>query len=95
MPFVPVRLKSLIRKLYDFEPKTLGEHIRRRRLVLSITQDEAALRLGVNVWTVHNWETVETKPEIRFIPALTAFLGYDPEPADTVTLAGRLVSQRR
>ncbi len=95
MPFVRVRLKLLIRKLYDFEPKTLGEHIRRRRLVLSITQDEAALRLGVNVWTVHNWETVETKPEIRFIPALTAFLGYDPEPADTGTLAGRLVSKRR
>jgi transcriptional regulator with XRE-family HTH domain len=95
LPFVRVRLKSLIRKLYDFEPKTLGDHIRRCRLILSITQEETALRLGVNAWTVLNWETGETKPEIRFIPALTAFLGYDPEPADTGTLAGRLVSKCR
>jgi transcriptional regulator with XRE-family HTH domain len=69
--------------------------LRRRRLVLSITQEETAERLGVNVWTVHNWETEETKPEIRFIPALVAFLDYDPEPVDERSLAGRLVSKRR
>lgn len=65
---------------------------RRRRHVLSITQEEAALWPGVNVWTVHNWETGQLKPAIQFIPALVGFLGYDPEPADTGTLAGRLVA---
>lgn len=95
MPFVRVRLKSLIRQAHDFEPKTVGEHIRRRRLVHSITQDEAALRLGVNAWTVHNWETGETKPAIQFIPGLVTFLGYDPEPVDQETLAGRLIAKRR
>jgi transcriptional regulator with XRE-family HTH domain len=90
-----VRLKSLIRKLYDFEPMTLGDHVRRRRLMLSITQEETAARLGVNAWTVLNWETGETKPAIQFIPALIRFLGYDPEPVDTGTLAGRLVAKRR
>ena len=95
MPFVRVRLKSLIRRHCDFEPRTLGDHIRRRRLVLSITQEEAALRLGVNPWTVLNWETGETKPAIQFIPALVGFLGYDPEPIDTGTLAGQLVAKRR
>ena len=74
--------KSLIQKAWDFEPQTLGDHIRRRRLVLSIAQEEAAARLGVNAWTVHNWETGATKPAIQFIPALTAFLGHDPEPVD-------------
>lgn len=63
--------------------------------MLSITQEEAAEQLGVNAWTVHNWETGQTKPEIRFIQALVAFLGYDPEPINEETLAGRLVAKRR
>lgn len=95
MPFVRVWLKSLIRQSYDFEPQGLSDHIRRRRLVLSITQEEAAVQLGVNAWTVHNWETEATKPAIQFIPALVVFLGYDPEPVDMGTLAGRLVGKRR
>lgn len=95
MPYVRIRLKSLIRQSYDFEPKILGDHIRRRRLVLSITQKEAAARLGLNAWTIHNWEPGATKPMIQFIPPLVGFLGYDPEPVDAGTLAGRLVAKRR
>ncbi len=63
--------------------------------MLSLTQEETAERLGVNAWTVLNWETGQSKPEIRFIPALVSFLGYDPEPVETGTLAGRLVAKRR
>jgi DNA-binding XRE family transcriptional regulator len=63
--------------------------------MLAITQEEAAARLGVNAWTVHNWETGQRKPEIRFLPSLVDFLGYDPEPVDEGTLAGRLVAKRR
>ena len=95
MPFVRVRLKSLIRLIHDFEPQRLGDYIRRRRLMLAITQEEAALRLGVNAWTVHNWEIGATKPAVQFLPALTALIGYDPEPVDQGTLAGRLVAKRR
>ena len=95
MPYVQIRRKSLIQKAWGFELQTLGEHIRRRRFMLAITQEEAAALLGVNAWTVHNWETGQRKPEIRFIPALVEFLGYDPEPVDEGTLAGRLVAKRR
>jgi transcriptional regulator with XRE-family HTH domain len=95
LPFVRISRKSLIQQAWEFEPQSLGEHIRRRRLMLAITQEEAATRLGVNAWTVHNWETGQRKPEIRFIPALVEFLGYDPEPVDEGTLAGRLVAKRR
>jgi DNA-binding XRE family transcriptional regulator len=73
-----IRGDSLIQKAWDFEPKTLGDHIRRRWLMLSITQEEAALRLGVNAWTAHNWETRQPKPIIQFILAPVAFLGCDP-----------------
>ncbi len=85
----------MIRKPYDFEPKTLGDHIRRRRLMLSLTQEETAERLGVNAWTVLNWETGQSKPAIQFIPALIGFLGYDPEQVHQGTLAVRLVAKRR
>lgn len=73
----------------------MGDHIRRRRLILAITQEEAGALLKVNTWTVHNWETGQRKPEIRFIQALVAFLGYGPESVEEETLAGRLVAKRR
>jgi transcriptional regulator with XRE-family HTH domain len=92
---VRISRKSLIQKASDFEPKTLGDHIRRRRQLLSITQEEAAARLGVNAWTILNWETGQTKPAIQFIPALVGFLGYDPEPVEEGSLAGRLIAKRR
>ena len=73
----------------------MGDHIRRSRLIFEITQKEAALRLGVDAWTVHNWETGERRPEIRFIPAFVGFLGYDLEPVHSETFADRLVSKGR
>lgn len=63
--------------------------------LLSNSQDEAALKLGVNDWTVLNWETGQMKPAIQFVPALVEFLGYDPEPVEEGTLAGRLIAKRR
>lgn len=95
MPYVQIRRKSLIQKAWGFEPKSVGEHVRRRRLILSLTQKELAPILGVDPWTVHNWETGQSAPEIRVIPALVFFLGYDPEPPDKGTLVGRLVAKRR
>lgn len=45
--------------------------MRRRRLMLAITHEEAVALLGVNAWTVHNWERGQTKPAIQFIPPRT------------------------
>jgi transcriptional regulator with XRE-family HTH domain len=84
----------LIPKPYDFIPTTLGEHIRRRRLEIGLTQKEAANKLEVNPWTILNWEKGHTKPPIAVIPAITEFLGYDPflEPK---TLPQHLLARRR
>jgi len=49
---MPITLKALKPKETDFEPQTLGEHVRKRRLELKLTQKQAAERLGVNPWTV-------------------------------------------
>lgn len=75
-------------KGYPLEPRSLGEHIRKRRLDLGLLQAEVAAEIGVTESTVWNWEH-GTEPELRHIPAALAFLGYVPweEPEDPV---GRL-----
>src|SRR3990172_860195 len=83
LQFVPIKLKSLNPKETDFEPRTLGAHLRRRRLEMKLTQKEVADQLGVVPWTVLNWEKGRTQPLIKFIPAIVGFLGYDPFPQPT------------
>jgi DNA-binding XRE family transcriptional regulator len=63
----------------------IGDHIRKRRLDLGLTQIELAGQLGVTKSTVWNWEH-GTEPELIHIPAVLAFLGNAPweEPADAV-----------
>ncbi|MBI3592000.1 MAG: helix-turn-helix domain-containing protein [Nitrospirae bacterium] len=60
-------------KGYPMEPLTLGEHIRKRRLDLELLQVEVAAEIGVTESTVRNWEH-GTEPELRYIPAVIAFL---------------------
>jgi len=62
------------------EPQTIGDHIRRRRLRLKMLQGEVAGQIGVDTTTVFNWEANTARPEIRYMPAVIAFLGYNPLP---------------
>jgi len=80
LQFVPITLKALKPKETDFEPQTLGEHVRKRRLELGLTQSQAAEQLGASPWTVLNWEKGHTEPPIESMPAIIRFLGYDPLP---------------
>jgi transcriptional regulator with XRE-family HTH domain len=94
LQFAPITLKALKPKETDFEPETLGEHVRKRRLELRLTQTQAAERLGVNPWTVLNWEKEHTEPPIESMPAIIRFLGYGlfPEPKN---IPERLLAKRR
>ena len=91
---MPIKLKSLKPKETDFEPHTLGEHIRKRRLVLTLTQKEVAAQLGVVPWTILNWEKGHTQPPMASLPGLARFLGYDPFPQPK-TLSQHLLAKRR
>ena len=57
---------------------TLGDHIRAKRLDLDLQQKEAARRIGVNPWTILNWEKNNTQPHSRTNPNIMKFLGYCP-----------------
>ncbi len=75
------------------EPKTIGDHIRKRRLGSKMTQREVAAQFGVDETSVHNWEGNLSNPEIRYIPSIIQFLGYNPLPAAN-GLADQLVRHR-
>ena len=91
---MPIRLKALKPKETDFEPQTLGEHVRKRRLILEINQHEAGMRLGVTPQTVLHWEKGQTEPPVESMPTILRFLGYDPYP-EPETLPERLLAKRR
>jgi DNA-binding transcriptional regulator YiaG len=62
-------------------PRTWGEHLKRRRLTLGLRQREVAARLGVTTKTYANWEWgVSQRAALRLLPEVIRFLGYDPRP---------------
>jgi transcriptional regulator with XRE-family HTH domain len=73
--------------------QTVGDHIRKRRLVLKMLQKDVAEQLGVDKTSVFNWEANTSPPETRYMPAIIEFLRYNPLPAAN-TLAEQLVRQR-
>ena len=72
----------------------MGEHLRKRRLELRLTQAQAAEHIGVNRWTVLNWEKGHTEPPVESMPSILRWLGYDPFP-EPESLPERLLAKRR
>ena len=88
-------LKYLRRKEYDFEPATIGEHIKRKRLQLRLTQKQVAEALGVTEFSVLNWEIGDHQPDdAPTLHRIIGFLGYDPLPRGT-TIPDLLRAKRR
>jgi len=79
---------------YPKELKTLGDHIRKRRLDLGLFQKQVAEQIGVTESTIFNWESNETQPPNRHVPRIIAFLGYNPIVTGS-SLAERLTSSRK
>lgn len=74
-------------------PTTVGDHLRRRRLELKLLQREVAQRLGADEASVFNWEANRGQPQLRYMPTIIGFLGYNPLP-EPEGLAVRLVWRR-
>jgi len=63
---------------YPKELRTLGDHVRKRRLDLRLLQREVAALLDVSKSTLEGWEQNRHPPALRHIPAVVEFLGYSP-----------------
>jgi DNA-binding transcriptional regulator YiaG len=82
LPFCHVRLSGPKpqQKAYPKHLKTLGDHIRKRRLDLGLLQKEVAEQLGVDTASICNWESNETQPMVHCLPGIIGFLGHNPLP---------------
>ena len=79
---------------YPTELTTIGEHLKKCRLDLGLSQREAAAQIGVNYKALANWEGGSREPLIRYWPAFLKFLGYYPD-TEPRTLAERVLAARR
>jgi transcriptional regulator with XRE-family HTH domain len=75
--------------------KTIGDHIKKRRLDLKLLQREVAERFGVDETTVQFWENNRVKPSLALTPKIIEFLGYDPLGAKPISLGEKIRHFRR
>jgi DNA-binding XRE family transcriptional regulator len=81
LPFCQVTLRAIRQKEgYPKQLRSLGDHIRRRRLDLGLRQRDVVAALGAGPDTVCHWETGRTGPPLGVVPRIVEFLGYDPQP---------------
>ena len=66
------------RKPYPKELKTYGDHLRKKRLDLNLSQPQVAKIICVTTDTITNWELNRVTPTISQIPKIISFLKYTP-----------------
>lgn len=72
----------------------IGLHIRKKRLELQMNQEDASKILGVTEPCLWLWENLKAKPQIHYMPAIIAFLGYCPISIDSTVLKDRIKKYR-
>ena len=80
---------------YPAKLKTIGDHLRKRRLDFELLQKEVAKQIGVTTCTIQYWETNRVSPAIRFIPGINQFLGYDGNASGPSKSLGERIKLRR
>ena len=74
-------------------PQTLGQHLRNRRLLLDLRQEDVARQLGTMREVYDRWERDARRPVVSEWPGILSFLGFYPfsqeTPADLVLKARR------
>jgi len=77
-------------KAYPKELLTIGDHLRKRRLDFGLHQKDVAVIIGVDTCTITNWEKNRGEPQLRFMPKVTDFLGYEPNTDQSSSLGERI-----
>jgi transcriptional regulator with XRE-family HTH domain len=90
---VPITLKALKPKPYPENPRSVGEHIRKRRLEAGLSQAALARMLKVSSFTIVGWEKSRISPPTVTMGRVIQWLGYDPMPPGE-TLGERLKAKR-
>lgn len=78
---------------FPWYPKTLGQHMLKKRLELGLTQVQVAQQLGLGLQTISHWESADNIPSIYHYPSIISFLGYYPFRVDE-SEGGKIVKWR-
>jgi DNA-binding XRE family transcriptional regulator len=80
LPICHIVLKAVKpeRKPYPKELKTYGDHLRKKRLDLNLSQPQVAKIINVTTDSITNWELNRGTPNLTLIPKIISFLGYTP-----------------
>jgi len=97
LPFCDLVLRTPkpLGREYPAELRTIGDHVRKRRLDLGLLQRDVALRIGVDPTSIFNWEAGRHHPSLRHLPAALDFLDYDPRLSPEATDLVRQIRPRR
>jgi transcriptional regulator with XRE-family HTH domain len=60
---------------YPKSLKTIGDHLRKRRIDLRLYQKDVAKAIGVDTLTICNWENNLTSPRLYLLPKINSFPG--------------------
>jgi DNA-binding transcriptional regulator YiaG len=94
LPYINQRLSWKKPLEYVEDPKSIAEHLKKRRCQLALDQIQAAIRMGVKSATYRTWEWGDRKPTASMLPLIAAFLGYSPYPQPT-SFHERMIAKRR
>lgn len=97
LPFCKITLKAQkpASVAYPKTLKTLGDHLRKRRLDLKLQQKDVAKKLGVSETSIYNWENNIASPSLYSIPKIIKFLGYIPDSFKAKTPGEKIATSRR
>jgi transcriptional regulator with XRE-family HTH domain len=94
LPSCHLGLKAAKPRAYPTNPKTIGDHLKKRRHELGLFQKQAAGQMRVGEFTLLTWEKNQATPSVGMLPRIISFLGYDPHP-EPATLGERIAAKRR
>jgi transcriptional regulator with XRE-family HTH domain len=96
MPFCHVILKVAkpIPPAYPKGLRSLGDHLRKRRLDMRMSQAFVAELLGVDKSAIVGWEANRRQPYFKSISKIIQFLGYNPY-GDAKSPGERIIILRR
>jgi transcriptional regulator with XRE-family HTH domain len=92
---VTLKAKKPVSPAYPKFLITLGDHLRKRRLDLSLRQKDVSQRLGVSEASIWYWEKNLTSPSLHYLPKIIEFLGYVPYVKSPQTLGQKISNARR
>ncbi len=96
LPCLRFESKTLkpMHSLYPEYPKTIGDHIRKKRMDLKLLQKDVSKIFKVSEDSITFWENNRNEPQIKYYPRIIKFLGYYPFDLDLTTFMGRLKAYR-